>query len=275
MKLGQSLEYKRRGRPIEATDGELLLCEALWVNTFVGLRDGAPETETVLPARSGVFMKVSGQERERVHSTVTGAPPRVSLQPKLATTPAELHAWRSHVKGEEAQFEQAIWSPLQAWLRPFPAERPLWEALKRARTGSQVRRIYSRSKTWLNPRMEFPDGGFLEHSPWRRVLHRDADQFCRAKLDKRYPARDQRASGDYRRIEYFARVMAGLTTGIAPSTAVERLRKMMHQSGCQCWRCILQIAPAFPKSLARYLEEGNWFRAAPPVEEPPLTNPEK
>jgi hypothetical protein len=140
------------------------------------------------------------------------------------------------------------------------SERPLWDALKRAETASQVRKICTRSKIWLNPRIEFPDGGFAEYWPWRRVLYRDAEKFCQAKLDLRYPRLDKRESGDYRRIEFLSRVMAGLTMRLAPSTAVETLRKMKHPQHCSCWRCYLEIAPRYRRSLAHLLTHGDWFR---------------
>lgn len=262
MKLEQPIEKKRPGRPRETSHEELLRYEGLWVDTFRGLRDGNPEIETVIPARWATFVKSSGQGRERLQINVAGEPPHTVLQPKFTTTPDEIRHWRSRVQSEQDQFEQAIGSPVLVNVPPIPSERQLWEALKRARTAAQVRRICSRSKIWLRPREEFPGGGFAEYWPFRRVLYRDAAEFCRAKLDPRYPRRDQRKSGDYRRIEYLARVMAGLTVWLAPSTAVDMLRKLKHAEQCMCWRCILRIAPRYPISLARFLAEGRLFRPA-------------
>ena len=111
------------------------------------------------------------------------------------------------------QFEEAMLNPAPVRIKvaAIPSESRLWEALKRADTATQVRRIYSQSKIWLKPRLEFPNGRFIEYWPFRRILYKRAEAFCRAKLDPRYPGRDQRKSGDYRRVEYLARVMAGLT----------------------------------------------------------------
>lgn len=260
VKLGQSMDRKRLGRRRRTSDEELLRYEGVWVDTFRGLRDGSPETQTVVHARPGTFVKSSGQDRERLYSNVAGEPKHILLQPKFTTTPDEIRRWRSQVQNEQDQFDQAIFRPVLVNVPGIPSERQLWEALKRASTAAQVRRICSRSKIWLKPRLEFPNGGFIEHWPWRRVLYRDAEKFCRAKLDPRYPSRDQRKSGDYRRVEYFARVMAGLTIRLAPSTAVDMLRRIRHTDKCMCWRCTLQIAPRYPKSPARYLAEGIWFR---------------
>src|SRR5262249_27220193 len=140
-----------------------------------------------------------------------------------------------------------------------PNERDLWEALKRARTASQVRRIYARSKIWLVHRMDFPSGGYIDWSwsPFPKALYDHAADFCRAKLDPRYPARDKRESGDYRRIEYLARAMAGvsLLKPISRSYSVELLRKLKHLDICECWRCRYQIAPRFPRTLVQFLME--------------------
>ncbi len=209
-----------------------------------------------------MLIKRSGLGQEQLYIEGFGKPRRLIQQPSFSTTPDEIHRWRSRVKKEQDQFERALLDPVPVRVKvpAIPSERRLWEALKRACTGTQVRRICSQSKIWLKPREDFPGGGFAEYWPFRRVLYRDAAKFCLAKLDPRYPSRDQRKSGDYRRVEYLARVMAGLTLRLAPSTAVEMLRKMKHMEQCMCWRCLMQIAPHYPMSLARYLAEGNWFR---------------
>jgi hypothetical protein len=231
------------------------------VDTFRGLRDGNPEVITKVPSLPSMFIKRSGPGQEQLYIEESGKAPRVIRQPKFSTTPAEIRHWRSRAQAEQDQFEEAILNPVpvRVQVAAIPSERQLWEALKRADTPRQVRRICSLSKIWLKPRLDFPGGGFAEHWPFRRVLYRDAAKFCRAKLDPRYPSRDQRKSGDYRRVEYLARVMAGLTLRLAPSTAVEMLRKMKHTEQCMCWRCLMQIAPRYPISLARYLAERNWF----------------
>jgi len=245
-----------------ANEDQLLRYEGLWVDTFRGLRDGNPEGETEVPTLPSMFIKRSGKGQEQLYIEGFGTPPLLIKQPRSSTTPDEIHRWRSRVKKEQDQFERAILHPVPVRIRvpAIPSERRLWEALKRARTGTEVRRICSQSKIWLKPREDFPGDGFAEYWPFRRVLYRDAAKFCVAKLDPRYPGNDQRKSVDYRRVEYLARVMAGLTLRLAPSTAVEMLRKMKHTEQCMCWRCLMQIAPRYPVSLARYLAEGNWFR---------------
>ena len=259
MKLGQSTDKNGPGRRTQAMPEELLRYEGLWVDTFRGLRDGSPEFSKKVGIGSRIFIKSSGKGRQSTQITVPGMPPRIRKQPKFADTPEELHQWQRKVQEEEKLFESMTDATEYVVISAIPDERPLWEALKRARTAPQVRRICTGSKIWLKPRIEFPGGGFVEYWPWRRILYRDAEKFCMAKNDPRYPSRDSRESGDYRRVEYFARVMAGLTLRIAPSTSVDILRKLKHPAECYCWRCIAGIAPRLPMTLARFLSEGLWF----------------
>jgi len=259
MKVIQPTEKKHFGRPRQSNAELLLNYEYLWVDTLRGLRDGNPEVETESRAGGSVFIKSSGRGPEWVHLATRGKKARIIRQQKFGRTPDEIRRWRARVKGEEDQFEKDVSSPVRIKISPVPSERRLWEALKRAGTAAQVRRICSQSKRWLKPRLEFASGGFMEPWPFRRALYREAEKFCRAKLDPRYPRRDNRKSGDYRRVEYLARVLAGLTHRLAPSTAVEMLRKMKHTRQCDCWRCMRRIAPRYPRSLAHLLASGDWF----------------
>jgi hypothetical protein len=251
-KMPQPIENKARGRPAIVVD-DLLHYECRWIFDLSGMRDGTFNPEAEIPA-SGYFIKASGQPRESIHISVPGRLSHTVQQPKLSTTPKENQEWKDRTKLEEARFQEAINTRFTTAVY-IPDERNYWDALKRARTASAVRRICSLSKIWLKPRREFPNGGFAEYWPYRSVLYKCAEQFCRAKLDSRYPARDQRETGDYRRIEYLARGLAGLTLGRAASTGVELLRKLQHFEQCTCWRCMLGIAPRFPKSLSEYLSE--------------------
>jgi hypothetical protein len=263
MKVSQSTENRGIGRPIKIDAQQLLVFEYLWVDTFRGLRDGNPQVESDAPAASSMFIKSSGKGRQQVYMEGAGKKPRVVKEPKFDTTPDEKRRWRTQVQDVESQFEKDKFSSVRINVAAIPSERRLWEALKLAQTATQVRKICTRSKIWLKPRMEFPGGGFIEYWPWRRVLYRDAERFCEAKRDTRYPRRDTRTSGDYRRIEFLARVMAGLTMRLAPSTAVETLRKMKHVPQCPCWRCEKRIAPRSRRSLAHLLTNGDWFRSSP------------
>ena len=103
-----------------------------------------------------------------------------------------------------------------------PAERQLWEALKRARTARQVRRICSQS--FWRSRMS--------------LLYERAEEFVIIlKEDPRYPRKAH--TKDDRRLLYCAQVMAGISCRIPPATAVDKLRKLRHGNvrSCQCVEC--------------------------------------
>lgn len=169
--------------------------------------------------------------------------------------------WQEEAQAFENAFDRLVMGEeVRRQTAPaIPDERDLWEALKRARTASQIRRIYKRSKIWLIHRKDLPNGSYWDWSwsPIPKALYDHAAEFCRAKLDPRYPDRDERESGDYRRIEYLARAMAGLSLPkpISTSYSVELLRRLKHTDTCACWRCECKIAPRFPCSLARYFME--------------------
>jgi hypothetical protein len=199
--------------------------------------------------------------RETISTIIPGETPQIVLQPKIIESPQEMKDWRERVKSREEKFQRRVMGddPRVETVPAFPAERHIWEALKRARNPAQVRTAYNLSNIWLKSRLEFPSGGYFDWSwsPYPRALYEHAAEFCLAKLDSRYPVRDNRESGDYRRVEYLARVMAGLSLPkpIRPSYSIELFRKMKHSDKCNCWRCANKIAPRFPRSLARYLIE--------------------
>lgn len=111
--------------------------------------------------------------------------------------------------------------------RRIPDERHLWERLKKARSVHQIWAIYDDSEIWFR----------RPGRPWLRDICDHADELLKAKGDCRYP-KSHRPSSDGKRVEYFARVMAGITLRTPPATAVDKLRKVKHDSTCNCWRCV-------------------------------------
>lgn len=276
--MTQITENRPRGRPSFLDMKELLQWEGTWIELFCNLRDGARATRVETRGASGMLIKAShdkekiyvGSEgkireqggRETIYTAIPGEKPHIEVQPRIIETTEEMQIWRDKTQRAEEEFQRLVMgdAPRMTTTPTIPAERHIWEALKRARTAAEVRRAYSRSKIWLRSRVNYPGGGYWDWSwsPYPRELHRRAEEFCKAKLDRRYPASDMRPSGDYRRIEYFARVMAGLSLPkpISPSYSVEVLRKLRHLRTCNCWRCSNKIAPRYSLSLARFLFEG-------------------
>jgi len=246
------------------------------VSVFAGMRDGAHPRRVEARGGSGIFIKSSGTQdkmwvdspngtteitgRETLFAESPGQSAQILRQPKILSTD-EIEQWEEKSKEFEKTFERRVMGEdsRMETTSAVPAERGLWEALKRASTPTQVRNIYTRSKVWLIDRLELPNGSYWDWSwsPFPRALYNDAADFCRAKLDPRYPNADKRESADYRRIEYLARSMAGrsLSRPISVSYSVEVLRKLVHLDSCLCWRCRQEIAPRFPRSLARFLME--------------------
>lgn len=220
------------GRPIIADLKELLFHEQNWTSTFLGLRDGSPEIEVDVPGGVGAstFIKSKDESGTRSLLRVEATGQQRRLKRRFATEPSEIISWSKIVEREEKEFDDlATGKTIVKVPQQELPERDLFDALIRAKTGWQVRRICRRSKYWLKYRWDFGGGHFYEnHNPCPRALYEYAEEFCQAKLDPRYPARDSRPSGDDRRIQYLARVMAGLSLPkpISPSYAVELLRKM-------------------------------------------------
>jgi hypothetical protein len=275
--MAQPTKNRPRGRPSFLDLSLLLQSEGIWVELFCNLRDGKRADRVETRASSGIFIKASHDQeksyvssggeireqagRETIYTAVPGEKPQIVRQPKIIESPEEMQNWKNKAQSVDDNFQRMVMGDetRMVTMPAVPAERHIWEALKRARTAAQVRRAYSRSKIWLKSRQDYPDGGYWDWdwSPYPRELHRRAEEFCKSKLDRRYPARDKRPSGDYRRIEYLARVMAGLSLSkpISPSYSVEVLRKLKHPGTCNCWRCVNKIAPRYPLNLAQFLYE--------------------
>lgn len=192
------------------------------------MRNGLPEVEIESPGGESCANLLKGTDEQGNRIL------RVWHQGKdqnydvgLATEPGEIHRWAKNAEREEMEFNEIATFKIALKIRQpaIPAERRLFDALLEADDGAVVRRICRRSNHWLKYRWDFPHGHFWE-SPWPcpRALYERAYKFCQAKMDPRYPARDERESGDVRRIKYLARVMAGLSLPqpISPSYAVRK-----------------------------------------------------
>jgi len=130
--------------------------------------------------------------------------------------------------------------------RAWPPEPGLWDALIRARTPEAVRRVCKRWEKWLHP------GSGLRVYPQRLAKH--AREFLKIMRNDRYP-RSPRPSSDEKRLDFFARGMAGVDVGISPLTAIDRLRKMKHTRTCECWRCYWKRMKEFERFMSKVLSE--------------------
>jgi hypothetical protein len=222
------------GRPNLVNVKLLLIWEQTWFSMFCGLRDGRPEADVDVPGgvAAGMLVKARLESRRRILQTIRpGEPVRVvTLRGGYGTMPSEIQEWSEQAEKEEQNFNDLVLGHKseEVHYAAIPAERDLFNALLRTTSPAEVRRICRRSKFWLKYKWDFGNGHFYENPfPCPRALYERAEEFCQSKLDPLYPARDRRPSGDYRRIHFFARVMAGLSLPkpIRPSYAIELFRK--------------------------------------------------
>jgi hypothetical protein len=210
---------------------ELVRLEFSWQVIFAGMRYGIPGGAEPLNVYS-----IHGPTKSIVYGMPQGIELKWTKPDKLLRdTEDERKAWQrhweNHVKEADEEFTQKI---VLSPPRDLPGEPELLDALMRQGTKAiQVRRICKQSKH-LTP---YPG------VPCPTALYVHAEEFCEAKKDERYPdgGKQNRASSYDKRIDYLARVMAGLSLQkpIAPATAVDLLRKTKHKRGCACWRCTI------------------------------------
>lgn len=92
------------------------------------------------------------------------------------------------------------------FVRPVSARPEIWKRLKTARSVADIRAIARR----------------LRQPLLRSILYSHAEGFLHAKRLPHFP-KSNRPRSDTKRIDFFAKVLAGLNPGIAPATATKRL----------------------------------------------------
>ena len=151
------------------------------------------------------------------------------------------------------------------------ARRGIWQALLDARTPKELERVCRRWDRLDDVREErqrqrfrrryarlvarhkgipFSPEQYRSASPEEVIRH--AREFLLIKKDRRFPT-SERADADRGRIDCLARGMAGVFAGRSPSTGVQLLRSMKHDSSgplwngqagkCGCWRCEMKRWP--------------------------------
>lgn len=275
--MKQLSENRGPGRPSPYDRFAHLNWEAVWIGQFCGLRNGMPAERVERRGSSGLFIKASYDQktvfvdtsdgtkevpgRQTLYSSIPGQKPHVIEQPKFTESPSEIEHWEKDAQAFHENFQQTVSGdiPIMETTPGIPAERHIWDTLLSATNAKQVRRAVAQSKFWLRSRVETGKGEYIDLSwyAFPNALNWHAELFCKSKLGERYPRKDARATGDYRRMEYLGRVMAGLSFNpiLRPSYSVELLRKMKHGEDCFCWRCRCGIEPRFPRTLIDFLLE--------------------
>ena len=193
----------------------LVAREFEWQIAFCGLREGLPEWDRSFPD-----LQTAGLKWHR---------PESDTQQTADEKRFWVKHYADHLKEADKEFTEKI---VLAPPREVPSEPELWQALSDPQIGARkVRSICVQSRILR----------FLFGNPSYTPLYRHAKEFCRAKKDKRYPSggKQKRPSSDDKRVDYLARVMAGLSLRkpLAPATAVDILRKMRHEKLCPCVHC--------------------------------------
>jgi hypothetical protein len=232
-----------RGRPRRVNLRELSFYERLWTQTFRGLRDGSPPCqEEVLDGGSMMLIKSARPKTTTLTIYEPGKPERhwsvdTGVVKGQDFRSAERQQAEALMQKEEKRFEDvaAGKKTLRVLREAIPPERHLWEALKRARTAAEVRRICCRSRYWL--RWEWT--GELNGKRWYcrspylcpSALYDQAEAFCRAKEYSRYP-KSSRPSSDDKKLAYFACIMSALSLRkpISPATAEDLLRRLRRST---------------------------------------------
>lgn len=166
------------------------------------------------------------------------------------------------------ELEKMRGTPGVLWFRsPIFPQAEIWEELKRAGSAKEMQKAlagvekYLR-KGWRRP----PVDRFLGLMPlswaetvWGKLVRAAqdrADDLVQAMDLPHYP-RTQRPSSDLKRIEFFAKVLAGLALGLSPLTTTKRLsrwrpsqpepvRPPLRARGYSCPHCRIDEVKGFP-----------------------------
>src|SRR5437879_3205970 len=188
----------------------------------MGLRGPQPVDRNVLWTTAGrwasfLFRLRDGEDGGLFH---------VEWEPSRLVT---LGGRRAKVRGPRSIVKASVLRAGDAWkklveqlspdetavIEPVMPKPELWESLKRARSEREIRDAANVMRRWVadqQPRMTgastFPD-----------VIGAHAKELIEARELPSYPRSDRPRSDD-KRIEFFAKVLAGLEIGIASATAI-------------------------------------------------------
>jgi len=190
-----------------------------WAEFFYTLRDGMPGYVLKVewePVRKGDCL-VAAKERPLI---VEGAGPSRKARRVIV---AEFVPTEKSSGQIPMAFRDDNWSVV--W--PVKPQRNIWERFRDAENLGEHRRAVSKIKQWWESR--FPGGDQLP-VPSETVLT-SREQFpllaSRSLFDAKglwlYPGSKTRKTSDDKRIEFFAKAMAGLIYGKAPATALRAL----------------------------------------------------
>lgn len=98
---------------------------------------------------------------------------------------------------------------------PVPEKKDLWSALLKVERESDLKEVAEGIARWIPP--------IPGHRDFRNVLKKCGVELGSAKDLWFYPRDSDRPSSDNKRIDFFAKTLAGLMQGVAPATAAKKL----------------------------------------------------
>lgn len=145
-----------------------------------------------------------------------------------------LHA-SDKVKGLLSKLTNLREGPENLWFQsPVFPEPQIWNQLKDARSTAEMQKALDTLERYMRKRWNPPDDMFLQRRPrwadtlWSKLLfaaRERASDLLKAKELPHYPKakNTERPSSDNKRIDFFAKVLAGLALRREPGTATKRL----------------------------------------------------
>lgn len=210
------VEKAKRGRPIKLTDqlrSDLVFTEGVCATFLRSLRDGSEGIESSVYG-SAQMIHTHGADGESItldfhgNRIIAESGRRISA----ATGQAKLD---EHRRGLVTRFFEAVWST--------PSDRRIFEILTRpANNVQQVRKVLRKYLPY-EVKTEVTIDVHHATSPILKALHERTDEFCRSKVDARYP---KAKWSDDERIQYLSRVWAGLSLGLSASYSEKILREL-------------------------------------------------
>jgi hypothetical protein len=193
-----------RGRPKLADVKRLKSEAAQWASFLFTLRDGQP----------GFIEKVTGWRR------VEGE--RLRVRKASGIVVVKIIPVERKLASKFIRTIQKLGDENWIVFRPTFPDPNAWERLKRARSVKEVHEAAQSMRKWGR---RF--GPIVVWKELPNAIRCHGNEILKAKMLPNYP-KSKRERSDDKRILFFAKVMAGLTLGIAATTATKRL-------GCWSW----------------------------------------
>jgi hypothetical protein len=179
-----------------------------WAYFLFTMRDGM----------NGALFHVQWGPEERVVMGSKKATVRSPRQIKKASILDVHTAWQELVRHLDSDQFHVI--------APVESRPEVWKQFKEGRSARAIREAASEMRAWVD-KSQAPIYGAANFPD---VVAAHPEELLEARKLPSYPQSD-RPSSDDKRVEFFAKVLAGLEFGIAPATAIKRLHRERFPKG--------------------------------------------